>query len=91
MRGFVAQTFCEFVMAFARRLRFPSMNANRQLPFDVDDAEVQHACRAVARLLMHDAGEEEARRAMLVGYLCVLCMQIQDGSRAGESAANIRP
>ena len=45
---------------------FICTNANRQPPFDVDDPEVQRACRAVARLLLGDAGEEEARRTIVL-------------------------
>jgi hypothetical protein len=41
------------------------MNANTELPFDVDNPEVQRACPDVARLLMGDAGELEARRTIL--------------------------
>ena len=41
------------------------MNASKQLPFDVDDPEVQRACRAVLRLLMDDAGDTEAHRTIL--------------------------
>ena len=41
------------------------MDSKRQLPFDVDDPEVQRVCRAVLRLLMDDAGDEEARRTIL--------------------------
>lgn len=40
-------------------------NACKRLPFDVNDPEVQRACRAVARLLMDDAGEKEAHRTVL--------------------------
>ena len=53
------------LMVSALRLRFPGMHASRQLPFDVDDPKVQRACRAVAWLLMGDAGEQEARRTVL--------------------------
>ena len=48
------------------------MNANRQLPFDVHDPEVQRACRAVARLLMDDAGDEEARRTVLAVMIAAM-------------------
>jgi hypothetical protein len=41
------------------------MNANKTLPFDLDDPEVYRVCRAVSRLLMNATGEEEARRTIL--------------------------
>ena len=61
------------------------MNTNRQLPFDVDDPEVQRACRAVARLLLGDAGEEEARRTMLA----VMIAATQTFTPAGISSSPV--
>ena len=61
------------------------MNANRQLPFDVDDPEVQRACRAVARLLMDDAGDEEARRTVLAVMIAAM------GDEEAESRGPLRP
>ena len=48
------------------------MNANKELPFDVDDPEVQRARRAVARLLMDAAGEVEARRTILAVMIAAM-------------------
>jgi hypothetical protein len=41
------------------------MTTNRQLPFNVNGPEVQRVCPAVARLLMNDGVDEEARRTLL--------------------------
>jgi hypothetical protein len=46
------------------RLRFdcdsPDMDANQQRLFDVDDPEMQRACRAVTKLLLGGMGKEAA-------------------------------
>ena len=48
------------------------MDTKRQLPFDVEDPEVQRVCRAVARLLMDDAGELEAHRTILAVMIAAI-------------------
>jgi hypothetical protein len=48
------------------------MNANKILPFDVDDPEVKLACLAVARLLTGFSSGTEARRTLLAVLIAAI-------------------